>query len=61
MIENNRQTTEEILHLEDLVLPTGIEITLEEIFRSNNPEPILVDKENMIQGGVVTYLIAIKK
>ena len=51
---------EEFLCVEDILLPDGIQITLEEIFGSNNPEPILVDKENMIQGGVVTYLLAIK-
>jgi ribosomal protein L21 len=60
MNTNTHSINEEFLRVEDILLPDGIEITLDEIFYTSNPEPILLDKENMIQGGVVTYLLAIK-
>jgi hypothetical protein len=60
MNTNTHSINEEFLWVEDILLPDGIEITLDEIFYTSNPEPILLDKENMIQGGVVTYLLAIK-
>lgn len=52
--------TEEFLRVEDILLPEGLVITLDEIFNTENPEPITVDKENVIQGGIITYLLAVK-
>ena len=51
---------EEFLCVEDILLPDGIQITLDEIFGSNYPEQILVDKDNVLQGGIIVYLLAIK-
>ena len=60
MNTNTHSVNEEFLWVEDILLPDGIQITLEEIFESNNTEPIMVDKENMLQGGIISYLMAIK-
>jgi hypothetical protein len=60
MNTNTHSINEEFLWVEDILLPDGIQITLEEIFESNNTEPIMVDKENMLQGGIISYLMAIK-
>jgi hypothetical protein len=54
------QNNEEFLGVEDILLPVGIEITLEEIFNMDTSEHITVDKDNVIQGGIVSYLLAIK-
>lgn len=54
------QNNEEFLGVEDILLPEGIEITLEEILKMDNTEHITVDKDNVIQGGIVSYLLAIK-
>ena len=51
---------EEIL-LEDLVLPEGIELTLEDISSAGVSEQISIDKNNVILTGVISYLLAIKK
>lgn len=60
MSENNQILKKNVLNTEDILLPEGKEITLDEIFNTTNPEPITVDKDNVIQGGIITYLIAIK-
>lgn len=60
MFKKHHNNNEEFLCLEDILLPEGIEITLEEIFTMDNTEPITVDKDNVIQGGIVSYLLAIR-
>jgi hypothetical protein len=60
MTNNPQLSSEEFLRVEDILLPDGIQITLEEIFESKNPEPITVDKENVLQGGIISYLLSIK-
>jgi ribosomal protein L21 len=60
MSENYQIHNEDVLNTEDILLLEGKEITLDEIFNTTNPEPITVDKDNVIQGGVVSYLLAIK-
>jgi hypothetical protein len=57
---NTHSINEEFLWVEDILLPDGIQITLDEIFYTSNPEPILVDKDNVLQGGIIGYLLAIK-
>jgi ribosomal protein L21 len=59
-IEDYKQNSGEFLWVDDLLLPAGIEITINEILNSKNLEPITVDKNNVIQGGIITYLLAIK-
>lgn len=56
----NQIHNEDMLNTEDILLPDGIEITLDEIFNVKDPEPITVNKNNVIQGGIITYLLAIK-
>jgi hypothetical protein len=51
---------DESLYLEDILLPDGIQITIEEIYATENPDPISVDKDNVLLGGIVTYLLAVK-
>jgi hypothetical protein len=60
MNTNTHSINEEFLWVEDILLPDGIQITLDEIFYTSNPEPILVDKDNVLQGGIIGYLLAIK-
>jgi hypothetical protein len=59
-MNENRPYNEEFLRVEDILLPEGIEITLDEIFITVNHKPISIDKDNMIQSGIVTYLLAVK-
>ena len=60
MSENYQIPNEDVLNTEDILLPEGKQITLDEIFNTTNPEPITVDKDNVIQGEVISYLLAIK-
>ncbi|SDD64876.1 hypothetical protein SAMN04488104_104410 [Algoriphagus faecimaris] len=60
MTNKNLSNNEEFLWIEDILLPEEVQITLEEIFSTENPEPIKVDKDNVIQVGIVTYLLAVK-
>lgn len=60
MSKNYQIHNEDVLNTEDILLPEGKEITLDEIFNTTSPEPITVDKDNVIQGGVISYLLAIK-
>jgi hypothetical protein len=60
MTNKSKLNNEEFLWVEDILLPDGIQITLDQIFNTENPEPISVDKDNVIQGGIISYLMAIK-
>lgn len=50
----------ELLRIDEILIPDGIEITVEEILNNSNPDPIEVDKENVIQCGINSYLLAVK-
>lgn len=59
MTYQKHQKSGEFLCLEDIILPEGIEITLEEIFNTDIKQNITVDKDNVIQDGIASYLLAI--
>uniref|UniRef100_UPI0040475695 hypothetical protein n=1 Tax=Algoriphagus sp. TaxID=1872435 RepID=UPI0040475695 len=46
--------------VDDIILPEGLEVTLDEIFNTKNSDMITVDKDNLLQSGVIEYLLAIK-
>jgi len=51
---------ENLILVDDIILPEGLEVTLDEILNIKNSDMITVDKDNLLQSGVIEYLLAIK-
>ena len=51
---------ENFILVDDIILPEGLEVTLDDIFNTENSDMITVDKDNLLQSGVIEYLLAIK-
>jgi hypothetical protein len=64
-IRNNtkkgHRNDEDFILVDDIILPEGLEVTIDEIFNTKNPDMITVDKDNLLQSGTIEYLLAVKK
>jgi hypothetical protein len=64
-IRNNtkkgHRNDEDFILVDDIILPEGLTVTIDEIFNTKNPDMITVDKDNMLQSGTIEYLLAVKK
>lgn len=58
--KKDHRNDEDFILVDDIILPEGLEITLDEIFKTKNSNMITLDKDNLIQSGVIEYLLAIK-
>jgi hypothetical protein len=52
---------DDFILVDDIILPEGLTVTIDEIFNTKNPDMITVDKDNMLQSGTIEYLLAVKK
>lgn len=50
----------EYISLEDIYIPDGIEITINDILNMKDASPITLDKNNVLQDGIINYLLAVK-
>ena len=58
--KKGHRNDENFILVDDIILPEGLEVTLDEIFNTKNSDMITVDKDNLLQSGVIEYLLAIK-
>ena len=58
--KKDHRNDEDFILVDDIILPEGLEVTLDDIFNTKNPDMITVDKDNLLQSGVIEYLLAIK-
>jgi len=59
--KKDHRNDEDFILVDDIILPEGLEVTIDEIFNTKNPDMITVDKDNMLQSGTIEYLLAVKK
>ena len=59
--KKGHRNNEDFILVDDIILPEGLEVTIDEIFNTKNPDMITVDKDNMLQSGTIEYLLAVKK
>ena len=58
--KKGHRNDENFILVDDIILPEGLEVTLDDIFNTENSDMITVDKDNLLQSGVIEYLLAIK-
>lgn len=59
--KKGHRNNEDFILVDDIILPEGLTVTIDEIFNTKNPDMITVDKDNMLQSGTIEYLLAVKK
>jgi hypothetical protein len=59
--KKGHRNDEDFILVDDIILPEGLAVTIDEIFNTKNPDMITVDKDNMLQSGTIEYLLAVKK
>jgi hypothetical protein len=59
--KKDHRNDEDFILVDDIILPEGLTVTIDEIFNTKNPDMITVDKDNMLQSGTIEYLLAVKK
>jgi hypothetical protein len=59
--KKDHRNDDDFILVDDIILPEGLTVTIDEIFNTKNPDMITVDKDNMLQSGTIEYLLAVKK
>jgi hypothetical protein len=59
--KKDHRNDDDFILVDDIILPEGLMVTIDEIFNTKNPDMITVDKDNMLQSGTIEYLLAVKK
>ena len=51
--KKDHRNDEDFILVDDIILPEGLEVTLDDIFNTKNSDMITVDKDNLLQSGVI--------
>lgn len=51
----------EYLKIEEIIIPSGVEMTIEDVINRDYYENVIVDENNLLIRGIETYLMAIKE